>query len=57
MEKVLLLDLGGTNIRYATAEKGRKTIGRISKKDIETKDLDKLLEKLLKKFLLYLNFF
>ena len=49
MEKVLLLDLGGTNIRYAIAEKGRKTIGRISKKNIETKDLDKLLEKLLTK--------
>ena len=49
MEKVLLLDLGGTNIRYAIEEKGRKTISEISKKNIETKDLDKLLEKLLTK--------
>ena len=40
MEKVLLLDLGGTNIRYAIVEKGRKTISEISKKNIETKDLD-----------------
>ena len=49
MEKVLLLDLGGTNIRYAIADKGRKTISEISKKNIETKDLDKLLENLLTK--------
>ena len=48
MEKVFLLDIGGTNVRYATAEKGKASIDKIFKKNIDSKSLDKLLEDLLK---------
>ena len=47
MEKVFLLDIGGTNVRYALAEKGKTSIEKIYKKNIGSKSLDKLLEDLL----------
>ena len=47
MEKVFLLDIGGTNVRYAFAEKGKTSIEKIFKKNIGSKSLDKLLEDLL----------
>ena len=47
MEKVFLLDIGGTNVRYAFAEKGKTSIEKIFKKKIGSKSLDKLLEDLL----------
>ena len=47
MEKVFLLDIGGTNVRYATAEKGKTSIDKIFKKNIDGESLDKLLKDLL----------
>ena len=47
MEKVFLLDIGGTNVRYALAEKGKTSIEKIFKKNIGSESLDKLLEHLL----------
>ena len=47
MEKVFLLDIGGTNVRYALAEKGKTSIEKIYKKNIGSESLDKLLEDLL----------
>ena len=47
MEKVFLLDIGGTNVRYALAEKGKTSIEKIFKKNIGSESLDKLLEDLL----------
>ena len=47
MEKVFLLDIGGTNVRYALAEKGKTVIEKIYKKNIGSESLDKLLEDLL----------
>ena len=47
MEKVFLLDIGGTNVRYALAEKGKTSIEKIFKKNIGSESLNKLLEDLL----------
>ena len=47
MEKVFLLDIGGTNVRYALAEKGKTSIEKTFKKNIKSESLDKLLEELL----------
>ena len=49
MEKVFLLDIGGTNVRYALVEKGKTSIEKIFKKNIGSESLDKLLEDLLTK--------
>ena len=49
MEKVFLIDIGGTNVRYAFAEKGKTSIEKIFKKNIKSENLDKLLEELLTK--------
>ena len=40
MEKVFLLDIGGTNVRYALAEKGKTSIEKIFKKNIGSESLD-----------------
>ena len=49
MSKVLLLDIGGTNIRYAYANKNSSEIFNSNKENLDTlKGFDNLLNELLK---------